>query len=123
MPWVAVCPISLISSVRALPVDENKKWEEIDRKPSLRYVKIINSENELFFILKVLPEDTEKLSTIMYHFDRGYDVSSTRDANLYDAVSLKEKLKYHIPEIDFVYDCTQYTNVPFHKVFFRLHPK
>jgi len=31
MPWIASCPISLISSIRALPVDENNKWEEIDK--------------------------------------------------------------------------------------------
>lgn len=31
MPWVALCPNSLISNVRALPVDQDKKWEEIDK--------------------------------------------------------------------------------------------
>lgn len=31
MPWVALCPNSLISNVRALPVDEDKKWEELDK--------------------------------------------------------------------------------------------
>lgn len=31
MPWVAKCSISLISNVRTLPVDENKKWTEIEK--------------------------------------------------------------------------------------------
>ncbi len=31
MPWVAVSPISFISNVRALPVDEDKKWDELDK--------------------------------------------------------------------------------------------
>jgi len=31
MPWVALCSNSLIGNVRALPVDEDKKWSEIDK--------------------------------------------------------------------------------------------
>lgn len=44
MSWVAVCPMSLISSVRTLPVDENKKWEEID--------KAVNHINNLLTIIE-----------------------------------------------------------------------
>jgi hypothetical protein len=31
MPWVALCPLTFISYVRTLQVDEDKKWEEIDK--------------------------------------------------------------------------------------------
>lgn len=31
MPWVASCSTSLISNIHALPVDEDKKWGELDK--------------------------------------------------------------------------------------------
>ena len=39
MSWVALCPNSIIANIRALPVDQDLKWKELDK--AIEYINAL----------------------------------------------------------------------------------